>query len=252
MALAAPSSPGPMRVAAFFWGCASVQAFPTGHASSTRRPLTPPRRQLALYRHHLLPVRPINCRTNGHLAGNRAISVALESVAPLTGGFSGTNKLRKTRQQCPRGGTPPMSAKCNSRRCSRWSTSWEEGRRVRLFHFQDRRGNRRCDTYRLRHIAPRNIPAMKRVLASSGGGSLDGVSLMRKLTIIGLSAAASLSLGAATPALANYGHCSEEPDSRRVPNLQHARPASSTLRRHCASAIVHAHYHHHYAPTERG
>ena len=113
-------------LAAFFWGCASVQAFPTGHASSTRRPLTPPRRQLALYRHHLLPVRPINCRTNGHLAGNRAISVALELVVLLTGGFSGTNKLRKTRQQCPRGGTPPMSAKCNSRRCSEVvKVSWE-------------------------------------------------------------------------------------------------------------------------------
>ena len=95
---------------------------------------------------------------------------------------------------------------------------------------------------------------MKRVLASSGGGSLYGVSLMRKLTIIGLSAAASLSLGAATltPARANYGHCSEEPDAAecRTYNMPGLPPAHSGGIVH--RPIVHAHYHHHYAPTERG
>jgi hypothetical protein len=75
---------------------------------------------------------------------------------------------------------------------------------------------------------------------------------MRKLTIIGLSAAASLSLGAATPALANYGHCSEEPDSAecRTYNMPGLPPAHSGGIVH--RPIVHAHYHHHYAPTERG
>ena len=75
---------------------------------------------------------------------------------------------------------------------------------------------------------------------------------MRKLTIIGLSAAASLSLGAATPALANYGHCSEEPDSAecRTYNMPGLPPAHSGGIVH--RPIVHAHNHHHYAPTERG
>jgi hypothetical protein len=76
---------------------------------------------------------------------------------------------------------------------------------------------------------------------------------MLKTTIIGLAAAASLSLGAAalTPALANYGHCIEQPDaadcrSYNMPGLPPAT-AGGTVRK----PIVHAHNHHPYAP-QRG
>ena len=76
---------------------------------------------------------------------------------------------------------------------------------------------------------------------------------MLKITIIGLAAAASLSLGAAalTPALANYGHCSEEPDatdcrSYNMPGLPPANSGSAVQK-----PIRNAHYHQHYTP-QRG
>ena len=75
---------------------------------------------------------------------------------------------------------------------------------------------------------------------------------MFKTTIVGLAAAASLSLGAAalTPALANYGHCSEEPDaadcrSYNMPGLPPANSGSTVQK-----PVRHAHSHQQYLPQK--
>jgi hypothetical protein len=75
---------------------------------------------------------------------------------------------------------------------------------------------------------------------------------MLKTTILGFAAAASLFLGAAalTPALANYGHCVEQPDAAdcRTYNMPGLPPAKTggTVRK----PIVHAHSHQYYAPQK--
>ena len=75
---------------------------------------------------------------------------------------------------------------------------------------------------------------------------------MLKTTFIGLAVVTSLSFGALSPALAAYGHCVEQPDAAdcRTYNMPGLPPAHSGGIVH--RPIVHAHYHHHYAPTERG
>jgi hypothetical protein len=73
---------------------------------------------------------------------------------------------------------------------------------------------------------------------------------MLKTIILGFAAAASLSLGAGalTPALANYGHCVEQPDAAdcRTYNMPGLPPAVAGGTVH--KPIAHAHNHHHYAP----
>ena len=75
---------------------------------------------------------------------------------------------------------------------------------------------------------------------------------MLKTTFIGLAVVTSLSFGALSPALAAYGHCVEQPDAAdcRTYNMPGLPPAHSGGIVH--RPIVHAHNHHHYAPTERG
>jgi hypothetical protein len=75
---------------------------------------------------------------------------------------------------------------------------------------------------------------------------------MLKTTLLGLATVATLSLGAGalTPALANYGHCSEEPDSAdcrtyNMPNLPPAKSGGTV-----AKPIVHAHNHQHSLPQK--
>ena len=73
---------------------------------------------------------------------------------------------------------------------------------------------------------------------------------MLKTTILGLGAAAALSLVAAvTPALANYAHCSEEPDAvdcrtYNMPGFPPMKGAQPTV----SKPIIHAHNHHHPLP----
>ena len=76
---------------------------------------------------------------------------------------------------------------------------------------------------------------------------------MLKTTIIGLATITSLSLGAAalSPALANYGHCSEEPDatdcrSYNMPGLPPPAKAGATVQK----PIRHAHSHQQYVPQK--
>ena len=71
---------------------------------------------------------------------------------------------------------------------------------------------------------------------------------MLKTTLLRLATAATLSLGAAalTPALANYGHCGEEPDSAdcrtyNMPGLPAAKGTAVQPSVH--RPIVHAHSH---------
>jgi hypothetical protein len=71
---------------------------------------------------------------------------------------------------------------------------------------------------------------------------------MLKTTVLGLAAAASLSLAAAalTPALANYGHCGQEPDAAdcRTYNMPGLPPAKgSAAQPSVPKPIVHAHSH---------
>ena len=74
---------------------------------------------------------------------------------------------------------------------------------------------------------------------------------MPKITILGLGAAAVFSLAAAvTPALATYGHCTEEPDAAdcrtyNMPGLPPARTGGTVQK-----PIVHAHNHHHLLPEK--
>ncbi len=72
---------------------------------------------------------------------------------------------------------------------------------------------------------------------------------MLKTTVLGLATVATLSLGAAalTPALANYGHCGEEPDSAdcRTYNMPGFPPmkGSTAAQPSVHKPIVHAHSH---------
>jgi len=73
---------------------------------------------------------------------------------------------------------------------------------------------------------------------------------MIKTTILGLASVAALSFGTLTPALANYGHCIEQPDAAdcrtyNMPNLPAAKTGPIVQK-----PVVHAH-NHHYAP-QRG
>jgi hypothetical protein len=73
---------------------------------------------------------------------------------------------------------------------------------------------------------------------------------MLKSTILGLSAAAALSLASSlTPAFAAYGHCTEEPDAAdcRSYNMPGLPPAKGT-QPSVSKPIVHAHNHHHMLP----
>ena len=70
---------------------------------------------------------------------------------------------------------------------------------------------------------------------------------MLKTTLLGLAAAAALSLAALTPALANYGTCTENPEAKGCPgyvgpesNSQAPQPAPRHL----------AHSHQHTAPQK--
>ena len=74
---------------------------------------------------------------------------------------------------------------------------------------------------------------------------------MIKTTIIGLASVTALSLGTLTPALANYGHCIEQPDAAdcRTYNMPGLPPAKTGPV--VEKPIVHAHNHNHYAP-QRG
>ena len=75
---------------------------------------------------------------------------------------------------------------------------------------------------------------------------------MFKITIIGLATVTSLSLSAATlsPALANYGHCSEEPDATdcRTYNMPGLPPAKAGVT--VQKPIRHAHSHQQYVPQK--
>ena len=71
---------------------------------------------------------------------------------------------------------------------------------------------------------------------------------MLKITAIGLATAATLALGGAalTPALANYGHCGEEPDSAdcRTYNMPGQPPAKGTSAQPSVhKPVIHAHGH---------
>ena len=66
---------------------------------------------------------------------------------------------------------------------------------------------------------------------------------MIKTTIIGLASVTALSLGTLTPALANYGHCIEQPDAAdcRTYNMPGLPPAKTGPV--VEKPIVHAHNH---------
>ncbi|HEX7532696.1 MAG TPA: hypothetical protein VF340_05620 [Methyloceanibacter sp.] len=73
---------------------------------------------------------------------------------------------------------------------------------------------------------------------------------MLKTTLLRLATAATLSLGAAalTPALANYGHCGEEPDSAdcrtyNMPGFPSMKESTSATQPSARKPVVHAHSH---------
>jgi hypothetical protein len=70
---------------------------------------------------------------------------------------------------------------------------------------------------------------------------------MLKNTVLGLAVVGALSLASAlTPAFANYGGCTENPEAKGCPG--YVGPESKGAATQPSKPIVHAHNHHHLLP----
>ena len=78
---------------------------------------------------------------------------------------------------------------------------------------------------------------------------------MIKTVTLGLVTAASLSLAALTPALANYGSCTENPSSKGCPGYIETAPefqggVADTTMQAAPRHLAHVHSHQRYAPQK--